>query len=344
MSIEPTRLAIVDDFQAPTDEELHHVIDYLFAHRKEPIRLFLREKRLPVSGTKQDLRQRIREGLTQGTIVATDLIDLLDTIEGWGNQHIYLYKAPPGELSVWKSEERVRQRLEHVGHAKLLNRRRPLILPKEPTLSSIEWTPDRVRYIWVEKREWQLHLSDLDRDEGDIYYKAYQNHLARGITTFEWNLVSGQAALMIQRLPSGERYEARRCVYERQLEATVALSNFTRLPVRRAIRNLEASGEVRKRQVAHETQRGGRASFTSQSRKLDAYEDPDLQKSRQALGGQTTSVLGNFYWLPQSPSLARPLHVKLYAGDQRVGVFGECTEGEVNYVLSRIRHHSTAAP
>ena len=149
---------------------------------------------------------------------------------------------------------------------------------------------------------------------------------------------------MIQRLPSGERYDVSRCVYEQQLEAMLALGNFTRLPVRRAIRSIEASGEVRKRQVAHETQRGGRASFTSKSRQLDAFEDPDLQKSRQALGGQTASVLGNFYWLPQPPYLERPIHVKLYASDRRVGIFGECTEGEVNYVLSRIRHHSTASP
>ena len=54
---------------------------------------------------------------------------------------------------------------------------------------------------------------------------------------------------------------------------------------------------------------------------------------------QTSSVLGNFYWIEAPPHLEQFLHVKLYATDQRVGIFGECSEAEVQYVLSRIRYY-----
>ena len=340
MSIEQTHLDIVDDFQSPNDEEIERVIAYVFAHRKEAIRAFLREQALPVSGAKLALRNRIGEALDQGRFTVTALIELLDTIEGWGNQHIYLYDAPPGELQVWKSESQVRQRLEKVGYLNLFNRRRPLILPQDPTLSSIEWSPHRVRLVWVEQRKWEIRLSESDYEEDGTHYKAYEEQIARGITTFDWDLVSGQAALMIQRLPSGERYHEVKQHYEQQLEAFLHIGNFTPIAIRHSIHNIENSGEARKRQIAHETQRGSRVTYTSRSRQTDAFADPDLKKSRQALGRQTASVLGNFYWQPEPPHLDRTIHIKLYANDQRVGIFGECKEGEVKYVLSRIRHHS----
>jgi hypothetical protein len=143
---------------------------------------------------------------------------------------------------------------------------------------------------------------------------------------------------MIQRLPSGENYDAIREQYEEMLEESVHISNFSRRDVQRAIKKVENSKEATTRQVAHETQIGGRIAFTSRGRQAGVYDDPALKKSRVALG-QAASVLGNFYWQPTPPELERQIHVKIYATDRRVGIFGEFTEGEVRYVLSRIRHH-----
>lgn len=332
-----TDLEIIDDVQLPEGEELNRLVDYVFAHRKDAIKGFMRDEELQISGNKSVLRDRIDEALADGTIDAGGLIGLLDTIEGWGNQHIYMFKAPDGEKRVWQSEARAKKRLQKIDAEELFNHRRPLVLPDEPTLSSVEWSTDRVRFIWVEKREWNFRRDDLDCEEDGVLYKAYEDKVARGITSFDWNLNTGHAALMIQRLPTGERYDQIRQEYEEAIEDAVHISNFTRVKITTAIKKLENSDEVNNRQVAHETGQGSRAQFTSKSRKADAFDDPDLKKARDALG-QTSSVLGNFYWQPNDGNLDRQIHTKLYASDQRVGVFGECTEEEVQYVLSRIRH------
>lgn len=330
-------LEIVDDVQLPEGEELDRLIDYVFAHRKDAIKGFMRAEELLISGNKSVLRDRIDEALANETIDASGLIGLLDTIEGWGNQHIYMYKAPSGERQTWQSEDEARNRLAKIEAEELLNRRRPLLLPDQPTLSSVEWSSDRVRFIWVEKREWDLRRDDLDCEEDGVFYKAFEEKVARGITSFDWNLNTGNAALMIQRLPSGERYDQIRQWYEEAIEDAVQISNFTRVKINKAIKKLEQSNEVNNRQVAHETGQGGRAQFTSKNRKADAFADPKLKKARDALG-RTSSVLGNFYWQEKDGKLDRQIHTKLYASDQRVGIFGECTEEEVQHVLSRIRH------
>ena len=60
-----------------------------------------------------------------------------------------------------------------------------------------------------------------------------------------------------------------------------------------------------------------------------------MRAARKALGKGVAGRLGNFYW----PVLGRDIHIKLFAKDQRVGIFGECTEEEVQHVLSEIRRY-----
>ncbi len=338
MSIET--LATVDGHGPFDDWELERLVEYVFAHRMLAIQNFLSDHGLATSGTKEKLKERVQQALDDKTILPEDLVGLLDHIEGWGNQHVYLYASPPGEQRAWKNEEKARERLEDEEAGKLFNRRRPLVLPEERTLASVEWTKSSVRFVWVEKREWEMRLSDEDVEENEILYKAYKPQLARGITTFDWNLLTGDAALMIQRLPSGEKYDEIRVAYEAEIEKFMKISDFTPVRARRAIRKLEKGNEALNRKVEHETQTGGKVSFTSKGRKADAYADKDLKKARDALGGQTVSVLGNFYFVPKSPKLERNIHIKVYSKDQRVAIFGECTEEEVVYVLSRVRQHS----
>jgi hypothetical protein len=344
LAMTPTPLELADGFKTLTPADISRLVDYVFAHRKDAIKDFLADDTLPANIKKDELRSRFEKAITAGEKDPPSLVSLLDSIEGWGNQHIYLYEAPEGETKIWRSETRAIARLKKMECENLFNRRRPLVLPDEPTLSSVEWTANRVRFIWVEKRDWELRREDLDQhavkldEAGNIKLKAYESKASRGITSFDWNLTTGEAALMIQRLPSGERYDEIRLQYEQAIEDAVHIADFERRDIRKAIRKIENSIEVSKRQVAHETQHGGRISFTSKSRKADAYDDPDLKKSRKALG-QTATVLGNFYWFEAPPQLERSIHVKLYATDRRIGIFGECSEREVQYVLSRIRNH-----
>jgi hypothetical protein len=81
-------LAFSEDIITDGDQAL--LLDFLFDHRAEVIRGFLREHQRPVSGTKEQLRERVTSCIADGTVPVAALVDLLDTVEGWGNQHAYL--------------------------------------------------------------------------------------------------------------------------------------------------------------------------------------------------------------------------------------------------------------
>jgi hypothetical protein len=326
--------------QVPTAAEINLVLDYILAHKMNFVQEFLRERNLYFSGTKETLRKRLQAYLNEGQLSITDLVRLLNEIEGWGNQHIYLYKAPGRLMEPWLEEGSVRQHLARLELINLLTRPRPLVLPDKPTLSAIEWTAERVRFVWVEQRKWEERVTEDDFEEHGMVWHAYRVSISRGLVAFDWDLVSGYAMWMIQQLPRGTRYHQVRERFAREFQPIVDLNDLHPIHVSRAIRPIEASREVRRRQLAYQTWQGSKATFTSASRSRDAFEDPHVQRAGQALQEDTAGLLANFYWLPVEGKLEHELHCKIYAADQHVGFFGEHQEQEVRYVLSRILHYS----
>ncbi|MBL8792392.1 MAG: hypothetical protein JNM56_00660 [Planctomycetia bacterium] len=314
------------------------MLDLIFDHRKVVIQEFLKTRKHAYSGTREKLRQRVEGYLDDGSVRADELVELLNRVEGWGNQHIFLYKAPAALIDRWNTEAKVRASLRTQGQEMLFNRPRPLVLPKAPQLCSVEWTPTRARLVWVEKRVWRERAPEEDFGRDDLEFTASRVRRSRGLIAFDWDLVSGDAALLIERLPTGNDYGAERRRFELELEPLVKISKFEGVYVSSAIPGIEKSGEVRHRQLEHATERGARISFVSRAKNVCALADPALRKARDALGDALAGRHGNYYW-PMPGEEPREVHVKLYAKDQRLALFGECSEGEVRHVLRCVRGH-----
>jgi hypothetical protein len=323
--------------EPPDDPQV--LMDLLFKHRLDVVRSFLKEKGLPASGNKKKVRERVEGGLGDESISSDEIINLIDRVEGWGNQHIYFYRTDDEQIGRWDTEGKARARLRAVRHEGLFNARRPLLLPANPTLCSVEWCSERVRFVWVQRRVWYEHIPAEDYAEDDIEYTARRRHTSRGLVTFDWDLTSGHAALLIQRLPKGSDYKEIKRGFTAILESLVRISKFEEVAISGSILSLERSGEVRRRSMEMVTGRGGRVKFTSSGKKADAFDDPDLKNARAGLGTRLIGRHANFTW-PMPEGDERELHVKIYAPDQRLAIFGECSEGEVRYVLCRVRHYS----
>lgn len=332
------------------DQEVRQVVDYLMAHNNNPIAGLLKEHSLPYSNkNKAELRAEIVRGVKDGDLTKDTLLEWLNLLEGWGNQHVYLYEALASETKTWKSEAKAKKRLQAIDAEGLFNSHLPLLLPDEATLVSVQWSTERVRFIWVEKREYTKRREDLDLENDDfededeleegVVYKAYEEKTQRAVSSFDWDLNSGFAALMIHRLPSGEKYAQEKAEFEAAIEDAVHISNFTRVKISKAIKKVFDSAETLNRQLEEETAKGGRAKLSSASRKKGIKDDSKLTNARAALG-KTSAVSGNFYWLANDNELERDIRTKLYATDQRIGIFLQCSESEVQHVLSRIRYYS----
>lgn len=326
------------------ESELNIVLDYLFAHKMTFMQDFLRVHELSFSGSKSQLRQRFEEYLTGGLIQGETLITLLDRIEMWGRQHIYLYKSPDHALNSWKNEEEIRERLSDLGLIDFFNQARPLSLPPGTALSSIEWSKESLKIIWVSSHQYEYREKNRDIIEENMIWKAYAVKKARRLTIFDWDLISGDAMLMIQSVPKGtnyksSQYDAIRREFEEKLEPIIHISQFRQIPVGQAIKKIRKSSEVRRQWLAYDTPLGGRAEFKVLEIGGDTVSDPALARADNALGDHRVGWLGDFYWNPVKGSLDNELHTRIFAFDKRIYILGQSTEREVRYAISRIRSY-----
>jgi hypothetical protein len=320
-----------EDGDGQTDVEF--LLNVLFDHNMFWIQKLLKDKGLSARGNKPELRDRVKSYFEDNALTKADLVDLLDKVEGWGNQHVYLYKASDALVADLSDNKKLKETLKKLRLARLFNRRIPLVLPDEPTVSTIEWTAERIRFIWVERRVYRERRDDESYTEGSLEFDAFEVMQSRGIISFSCDLVSGLAEMLIQRLPSGNDYRAEKKKYQEELASFFDVTQLSPQIISGAIKKVDQAVGVRKRSSQLATVLGYQVTYTSRSRRDDVYKDPTIRKAREALGKTVAGRLGNFYW----PILGRDIHIKLYAKDQRIGIFGECTAAEVERVLSEVR-------
>ena len=320
--------------------EADKVIEILLGHKLEFARGFLKDSGLPADGTKEGIGARLNDAVEDGTVSVADLVRYLDDIEGWGNQHVYLVRAPAEILARWRDLKKATAILEKNELLALLNKAKPVFLPARPTLATIELDTKRARFVWVVKRSWEEHVEERDTTDGDWTYRAYVKRTGRGILSFDWDLGSGVGMIMIQRLPSSTNYERVRNELMLEMRDVIELSQFEPIRIAGAITRIAKSSEVDVRKHVRETRKGGKATLQSRSRKSAVKDDPDLRNAEAALGAKTVGNHLNVYWLPTpKKELPTRLHTTLHTKDHRIGIYGDRTEDEVRYVIGRIRSY-----
>jgi hypothetical protein len=335
---------------------LNQLFDMLYAHKMEYISEYLLENGLRTAGTKRELFERLRNYVDTGEVTVDSLVELLNEIEGWGDQHIYLFNAPTQLSLMWREERFIRGELRRNGFENLLNRTLPLIMPEAPQLSTIQWTPQRVVIIWVEKRTYKSQTEDHTYEEvvragpdrgARIIWQGFRVRESRGLVAFEWDLSTSQAMMRIQTLPTKRKvdYLETRNHYSEALRPLLELNSFELLRVGRAVRAIEMSDEVRRREMRYLSDSRGQVSMRSPSNRFDVFrDDPAIERSREALQNEASGTLGRVYW--QLDTMAKTHRNELYTviygendEDHRVSIRAERQENEIRHVLSRIRHY-----
>lgn len=336
-----------------SEEEREKVIQYFMNLKGDVVREFLVSNELPKSGTKPELRKRIKGYLDEGTFEYKDLVNFLDTVTPWGKQHVFLYNGPETDVAKWRNDNYINDLIKKNKLSEYLNVRLPLILPKTLTLTSIEYiTGRKLRIYAVERREHWERKQEYDerkiRENLEIELRAYLHQVTRGVIVFRWNLVSNTAVLQISQLPSGSKYEE---VEERVAELIKPWFNlkiFQKLDLRPAIRKLhelEETGnpEARSHSIDYRTLGGRVVSARSPTPRDSVLGEPVVNSALSGIRKQGVGHIGNFYWLPSSVNpangspLEREVHTIIVGNKSRINFTTPNKNEDIEYVLSRVR-------
>jgi hypothetical protein len=324
----------------PSDIDI--LIEILLYHNNRPIQDLLRSKNLKCSGSTKDLKEKLKKYYNDGEVSSSELITLLDQLENYGNQHIYLFKLSNPILKYLRNFELVYKTLEDEGFSKFYNYYDPLILPETPEIISIKHDSDSFKIRWGVKKE---NLGDLveeryttDNDDGRKYLtKKYLIEEVRETTLFQVDLTNGEAELLIKR-SKGADYDEEKDKYLNQIYDIFGWDPLEAIKLNNTINKIGNSDEVIARTIALKTPKESIINIGSPSKNEGISDDPEALKAKDSLN-RSVGTRGYFYWLTGSSSgtLKRDLYTRIY--QDRFSVYGERTEEEITYVIERIRHH-----
>lgn len=338
-----------------TDEEQTQLVTDLLVLKKAQIQDFLARHKLPRSGTKAEIRDRIEEALHEGDLLPERLVQFLDQVTPWGKQHVYLYKGPVRSIADWKKPDWVASLLKQHRLGKYLNATLPLALPDAMKISSILHNERRLRITAIKKREWWERDPEYDEsrvtDEGDpVELRAFIHRVTRGLVALEWDLNANTAFLQISQLPTGFRYEQVAKEFFDLVDGwlDIGLSLVDLRPAIKRLQELEGTetGEIRSHGAKYRTPEGRTLEAKSASPADPLPGEPVIDVALAAVRKEGVGHLGNFYWLsnvatnPGINPLTTDMHVIIVGWHNRINFPTPSEEKTIRHVLSRIRSHS----
>lgn len=313
------------------------------------IKELLRRRKIKIGATKSDFVNNMMQAIEDGTLRRWDVDQWLDEVEGWGDQHVYLFRVPSDLANdpIWSSRTIQQRKLEKAGFGKQWNALASLEYPRKRKLTGIYSDGSAMRFVWHEGLDsWVRDKSKdyTDEIDGDEYeFRAHRKQAERWVMRFEIRPREKMAAVFMQ-IPWSPEGHAEAVS---EVRATVApIVDFGRLSpfsVSKAIKDLDSSslaaetpsaGGV-KPQLTRLSGAGAYIEFASNSDR--SYQDfAPVREVRRALKpGNFKGQSGIFRFSPSATEqLQREIKVQLYGADYpRIRLWAQMKSMEVWEVL-----------
>lgn len=345
------------------EPEQLQLLSELKALRADRIKLLLGAHNLKRGGSKDDLVQRVSDGLENGEVRLSALLDFLDAEATWGKQHVLLFGAPKKtndtDRKQWIEKEWVDAHFAEHRLAGLVKARRQLVLPAKMSLASIDWTTERLRVSAVRRRVGTERVEDYDSESTDsegepIELRAYRTVVTRGLVVFEWDFHDNVAMLHITQLPAHTKYEHAVEEFATLLRNWLSLAQFPHLKLSSAVAALRVkamnpASRVRAHVVELEAADGKRMAARTKSAAQRLEGNRHIDGAFAGLSADHgEGHMGNFFFTitensnATAPSGVDPdlseAHVLIHAGSKnRINFPTPQSEQVIRNVLQRIR-------
>jgi hypothetical protein len=317
----------------------------------------LRSKGIRIGANKDEFEANLNDAIESSCLRIEDVRAWLTDVEGWGNQHVYLYKLT-STVSRQLTEPKIRQRVSDAGLESVWNGETTLAFPDEPTLTSISLTNSVLRLVWQESSPNWTPASEKNyiRQEGlDLYeYRAFRQVERRAITRFEARIKEGLAGLFIADPIQGVEHqkainEAKRIIallldLQSMESGLVNISTVSKNLDQRNVPSNNAPSNQVKTQRSRLASGGAYVEFAANSRDRAYWEEPAIQDVRKSVRSQQLrafqGVDGVFIFQQTDGGLSRPLRVQLYGEERRIRLWASMNASEVWTILSKLSEHA----
>lgn len=316
------------------------------------VKELLRAKQIRIGTNKDDFERNLSEAIESGQLTLEDVEAWLAEVEGWGNQHVYLFNIAPSlrkELTRPKIEQAVRA----AGLTKLWDAPTAIAFPEKRELTSISFHDAVLRLVWQETSPaWVPEPEkNFTRQEGlDTYeYRAYRKVEWRAINRFEAHVSRGLAALFIASPIQGVEHKEAVLEVKRVLAMLLDLDRLERgqFDIPSVSKNLDQKNvptnkvptPLVKAQKSRLGSGGSYVEFAANSADKAYWEEPAIQNVRDSVRAQQLPVfhgMEGVFVFQSGDGLSRPLRVQLHGKDHRIRLRAEMDANEVWTILGKL--------
>lgn len=302
----------------------------------EFIKELLRKHRIQIGSKKADFSRNILAAIDAGILTRQMIEDWLSEVEGWGNQHVYLFKPPTVPTAD------IRGMLEASDFGKLIDTAISYEFPADLELTAIELTADHLFISWHKgARGWERTPSkDFERleDEERYKYQAYRERFDRSVVRFAWRFADPFCAVMIQLAVEGDAHSPIHARVREDLKhIKLFKTNPDRIPLSQAFKNMTLQNDTRVQSTRMMTD-GGHVDVVSTLTEGGIGDVEALLEARRGVNDRSfAGADGQFHFLQaKHAALSRNIKVQGYGVESRVRVWVQCKREDVYVILGVI--------
>ena len=292
-----------------------------------------------------------------GAVTSGDLEEWLREVEGWGRQHVYLYRGtvPLRDDPLWDSPETVRDRLAGVEFGDAWRSHAAPDFPEELVPGYADYRDGRLEILWRRRRERWVRDRSEDKDpeeiRGYLYeFRAHRLELSRAVMRFVLYPSKFRGALFVQ-LPLGKAHDEAKEQAEATLRRVFAYHELKPASISRAIKSLDSQELAESEREEHGQVQSQNAKYYAGGATVEFDADPEIvawktvdavRRVRRALETRSfEGVHGRFtVSLRSGAGMKRDIQMSLSGSQDRIYLFSQMDASEVWLVLDTVLQHS----
>lgn len=310
------------------------------------IKELLRSRGVKIGTTKTEFEANMIAAIDRGELRREHIDAWLNEVEGWGNQHIYLFHMSKTLRNdpIWRDAEKIESKIKAAGFSKEWNAQTSLEYPASQTLTGISFENEALRFVWHKGSE--LWVRDKTRDyreeiDGDTYeFRAHRMRGDRLVTRFEMRPSDGLAAAFLQVPVEDEEHKNALEKIKTTVGRLWSFDEFEPFAIAKAIKTLDARALDDDTVTAHSTRlNSGEAyiEFGIQSVESSYQDSTPVRDARRAVRlSSFTGMHGTFVVPTADGDGGRKVRLQMYGSQRRVKIASQMTAAHVWDVLGLI--------
>jgi hypothetical protein len=331
---------------AEKDALIRLVKNVVIAQGNVFVKELLRSRGIKIGTTKAEFEANLIAAIEKGDLRREHIDAWLNEVEGWGNQHIYLFHVSKAlrRDPIWSDPEKIASKIKAAGFSREWNSQTSLEYPSSHTLTGISFENGVLRFAWHKGAE--LWVRDKTKDyreeiDGDTYeFRASRMRGDRLVTRFEVRPFDGLAAAFLQVAVEEDEHKN---AFEK-IKTTVGrlwgFDEFEPFAIAKAIKTLDARALTDNTVTAHSTRlNSGEAyvEFGVQSVESSYQDSTPVRDARRAVRlNSFTGMHGTFVVPTANGGGGRKVRLQMYGNQRRVKIASQMTAAHVWDVLGLI--------